>query len=265
MKSDNVFTGPVPQLYDRCLGPILFQPFADVIAERLDNADGAILETAAGTGVVTGAIAAAVPDSTIVATDLNQAMLDVAAKKIRSPGLTWQQADAQSLPFDAGTFDVVVCGFGVMFMPDKLSAFREARRVLRPEGRFVFTVWDRIETNPLMHVADQTVAALFPEDPPHFLARTPCGYSDQTRIVRDLRDAGFDSIEVDEVQREASVSSAQEPAMGFCQGTPLRGEIEARDPAGLGPATEAVAAALRQRYGEGPFTAPMQALVVTAA
>jgi SAM-dependent methyltransferase len=265
METDKVFAGPVPQLYDRHLGPILFQPFAQVMAERLSETDRAILETAAGTGIVTQAIAATWPRSAIIATDLNQAMLDVAAGKTRAGDLTWQQADAQALPFDAGAFDVVVCGFGVMFMPDKQAAYREARRVLRPMGRFMFTVWDRLETNPLMRIADETVAGLFPDDPPHFLARTPCGYTDKARIERELREVGFATVGIEEVRRETDVSSAGEPAMGLAQGTPLRGEIEARDPDSLVRATDAVAAAMRERFGDGPFRTPLQALLVTAS
>jgi ubiquinone/menaquinone biosynthesis C-methylase UbiE len=265
METDKVFAGPVPQLYDRHLGPILFQPFAEVVAERLGRTDRDILETAAGTGIVTRAIGAALPHSTILATDLNQAMLDVAAAKTPTGDLKWQQADAQSLPFEAGSFDVVVCGFGIMFMADKQAAYREVRRVLRPEGRFIFTVWDRIETNPLMHITDATVARLFPEDPPRFLARTPCGYNDRARIERELREAGFTSVAIEEVQRETDVSSAWEPAMGLCQGTPLRGEIEAHDPDGLVRTTDAVVAGMRERFGNGSFRAPFQALLVTAS
>ncbi len=265
METDRVFAGPVPQLYDRHLGPILFQPFAEVIAGRLDRADRAILETAAGTGIVTRAIAAALPHSTVLATDLNQAMLDVAAERMPAGGPKWQQADAQALPFAAGSFDVVACCFGIMFMPDKQAAYREARRVLRPEGRFIFTVWDRIEANPLMHIADATVAGLFASNPPHFLARTPCGYHDRARIEQELREAGFTSVRIEEVRLQSGASSAWEAAMGCCQGTPLRGEIEARDPDGPLRATDAVAAVLRERFGEGSFQTPLQALVVTAA
>ncbi|MCX5493419.1 methyltransferase domain-containing protein [Kaistia dalseonensis] len=265
MESDKVFAGPVPQVYDRYLGPILFQPYAELLAGRLDATDQTILETAAGTGIVTRALASAWPASSLVATDLNQAMLDVAAARLADGRVTWRQADAQALPFADSTFDVVVSSFGVMFMPDKQAAYREAQRVLKPGRRFIFTVWDRIDANPLMAIADETVAGLFPEDPPHFLARTPCGYHDKARIERDLREAGFRSVTIEEARTQGAVADATHPATGCCQGSPLRGEIEARDPNGLMRATDATAAAITARFGAGPFHAPMQALVVTAA
>lgn len=265
MSTDTVFAGPVPQLYDMHLGPILFQPYADAIAERLKPSDRAILETAAGTGIVTRAMAAAAPASRIVATDLNQAMLDVAAAKPQVGDVTFQQADAQALPFPDGSFDLVACSFGMMFMPDKPAAFGEALRVLRPGGRMIFTVWDRIETSPVMHLVEEAVAGLFPDNPPRFLSRTPCGYRDAARIEQDLHAAGFTSIEIETLPREAEVTSPDIPAMGLTQGTPLRGEIEARDPAALPRATEAALKALVAHFGSGPFRSPLQALLVTAS
>lgn len=265
MGTDTVFAGPVPQLYDQHLGPVLFEPFARAIAERLDPSERDILETAAGTGIVTRAILAALPSSTITATDLNQAMLDVAASRTTAGRVRWQQADAQSLPFPDSSFDLVVCSFGVMFMPDKLAAYSEARRVLRPGRRFLFTVWDRLELNAINHLAHQTVAAIFPEDPPQFFARTPFGYWDRGRIESDLRAAAFTRVQIEELHRESEVASAAGAAMGFTAGTPLRAEIEVRDPERLLAATNATAAAYRKRFGEGAFRAPLQALLVSAS
>jgi SAM-dependent methyltransferase len=150
-------------------------------------------------------------------------------------------------------------------MPDKVAAHREARRVLRPAGRLILTIWDRIEANPLMHVVEETLAGLFPDDPPRFFSRTPCGYVDKARIERELREGGFGTVRIEEVCLDADVPAARQAAIGCCQGTPLRNEIEARDPAGLARATDAVAVALRARFGDGPFRAPQQALLVTAA
>ena len=263
--SDTAFSGSIPALYDRCLGPLLFEPYARDLAERIAAiAPRRILETAAGTGIVTAAILREVPDAEIVATDLNQAMLDVAADRVRSPAVTFRQADAQALPFPDGSFDLVVSQFGVMFFPDRVGAYREARRVLKRGGLFLFNVWDSLEANPASDAAAKAVAALFPADPPSFLARVPFGYHDTARIERELVAAGFDDILVETVAKRSRAEDPGEAATGLCTGTPLRAEIEQRDPARLDAATAAAAAALREIAGGGALDAAMSAHVVTA-
>src|SRR5919206_2122742 len=175
-----LFEGSIPETYDRYLGPLLFEPYARDLAARLaDLAPARVLETAAGTGVATRALVRALPaGAVIIATDLNRPMLDLAAARLETAEVTWQQADALALPFADGTFDAVVCQFGAMFFPDKAAAHREARRVLRRGGRFVLSVWDRLERNELAQLVDGAVAARFPEDPPRFLARVPYDYHD---------------------------------------------------------------------------------------
>lgn len=264
---DQVFAGSIPALYDRYLVPLLFEPYATDLAERLaDLTSGRLLETAAGTGAVTRALARSLPDSVaIVATDLNQAMLGLAATRPIARAVTWQQADAASLPFDDGSFDAVVCQFGAMFFPDKTVAFREARRVLKPGGRFLLSVWDRIEANEFAHVVSDAVATLFPDDPPRFLARTPYGHHDTVAIRDALGEAGFERVTALTVERRAHAPSPREPAAGFCLGSPLRDEIEARDPARLDEATVAAAGALAARFGLGPISGRMRAHLLSAA
>jgi len=262
--ADADFTGSVPQFYDRYLGPFLFEPYAKDLARRLDGFDGELLEVAAGTGVVTRALDAALPaGARIVATDLNPAMLDHAASGLSSPRVSWRPADGQALPFADAAFDAVVCQFGVMFFPDRAAGFAEARRVLRPGGRYLFNVWDSLAENEETAIVHEAVATLFPEDPPGFLARTPFAYSDKDRIRADLQAAGFRSIEIETVRKMAHAPAAGDIATGYCNGSPLRAEIEARDPQGVTRAAEAATRALEARYGQGPIEAPIQAHVIT--
>ena len=266
--ADEAFIGALPEAYDRFLVPLIFAPYAAELAARLaQRPPERILEIAAGTGAVTRAMAAALPaTSSIVATDLNQPMLDRAAGRGTSRPVTWRQADAMNLPFADETFDAVVCQFGAMFFPDKSRAFAEARRVLRPGGVFHFSVWDRIETNEFADVVTNAVAALFPADPPRFLARIPHGYHDPATVIRDLAAGGFTAApSIATITARSRAASADDPAIGYCHGTPLRNEIEARDPGGLAAATTTAAAAVARQFGRGPVDARIQAHVVSVA
>jgi ubiquinone/menaquinone biosynthesis C-methylase UbiE len=263
--SDTVFAGSIPGLYDRCLGPLLFEPYADEVARRARELDpGHVLETAAGTGIVTAALNRSLPDAHIVATDLNPAMLDEAARRVRSDKVTFEPADAQQLRFVDRTFDLVVCQFGVMFFPDKVKANGEARRVLREGGKLIMVVWDRLERNPASQLAHDAVAALYPDDPPAFLPRTPFGYADLGRIEQDLLAAGFDDVELQTVEARSRPISARDAATGLVAGCPLRSEIEERDPGGLEAAIAAVAGALKSLDRDGRLDSHLSAHIVTA-
>jgi SAM-dependent methyltransferase len=189
-------------------------------------------------------------------------MLDVAAARIAAPDIGFHQADALALPFADATFDIVACQFGAMFFPDRVAGYREARRVLKPGGTFLFNVWDRIEANPATDLAARAVAALFPDDPPDFFARVPFGYHDKAAVEADLRAAGFARIAAETVALRSRLGSAREAAAGLCQGTPLRAEIEARG--SLEAATDAATAALAPLVGPEGLDAPMSAHVFSA-
>src|SRR5262245_915008 len=193
--TDKLFAGSIPEIYDRYLVPLIFEPYAIDLAERVaGHRPQRVLETAAGTGVLTRAMAARLPDAHIVATDLNQPMLDHAARRQTAGSVEWRPADAVALPFGDRGFDGVTCQVGVMFVPDEVRGFSEARRVLKPRGRFLFNVWDRISDNDFSDVVTKAVAGLFPDNPPLFLARTPHGHHDVEQIRADLQAAGFTDI-----------------------------------------------------------------------
>jgi SAM-dependent methyltransferase len=264
--TDKVFAGSIPKLYDTYLVPLIFEPYAADLVNRLRARPlSRVLEIAAGTGVVTRALASALPESaTIVATDLIQAMLDQASGVGTKRAVEWRQADAMQLPFPDATFDAAACQFGVMFFPDKAKAFSEARRVLRPGGLFIFNVWDRIEDNEFADKVTTALESVFPKDPPRFLARTPHGYHDRSHIARDLESGGFTtSPRIDTVAARSRAKSPREPAIAYCQGTPLRNEIETRDAARLGEATDVAAEAIAKRFGRGPVDGKIQAHIVT--
>ena len=263
---DRVFAGSIPKIYETYMVPLIFEPYAEDLARRFAGQSPArVLEIAAGTGVVTRRLAATLPArAEIVATDLNQAMLDMAAAIGVARPVRWQQADAMALPFDDGTFDAVVCQFGAMFFPDKPKAFSEARRVLRPGGTFVFNVWDRIEENDFAYLTLVALAQVFPSDPPRFMARTPHGYHDKAAVAKDLAAGGFTAQpKIETIAARSRAESARIPAFAYCQGTPWRSEIEARDPARLEEATDAATRAIAERFGDGAVDGKIQAHVVT--
>ena len=263
--SADKFAGSIPRIYESHLVPLIFEPYAIDLAARVVAAQPArVLEIAAGTGVVTRHLASTLPaDATIVATDLNPPMLTIAAERGTARPVQWQQADAMQLPFDDGAFDAVVCQFGAMFFPDRAKAFAEMKRVLRPGGTLLFNVWDRLDDNEFPHVVVQALATVFPQDPPDFVARVPHGYHDRAVIETDVRGGGFDAPTIDTVTARSRAASARIPAIAFCQGTPMRSEIEARDASRLDEATDVAERALVQRFGSGAVDGRIQAHVVT--
>jgi len=263
-----VFAGSIPEIYDKYLVPLIFEPYAIDLAQRLASLPLTnVLELAAGTGVVTRRLAMALPENVfIIASDLSQPMLDQAAAVGTHRPVDWRQADAMQLPFDKASFDAVVCQFGVMFFPDKARAFAEVRRVLRAGGVFIFNAWDCIEENEFAMVVTEALATVFPDDPPRFMARLPHGYHDTATIRRDLADGGFsEQPEILSVAARSLAASARIPAMAYCQGTPLRSEIETRDPSRLDAATAVCEAALAARFGLAAIDGKIQAHVISVS
>jgi ubiquinone/menaquinone biosynthesis C-methylase UbiE len=264
---DKVFAGSIPENYDRFIVPLIFESFAQDLAQRIAAlSPNAVLETAAGSGVVTRALAPKLsPDASYVVTDLNQPMLDYATTRQAADNrITWRRADALALPFEDAAFDLVCCQFGAMFFPNRQSGYLEARRVLKPGGCFLFNVWDRIEENVFANDVTNALAELFPSDPPRFLARTPHGYHDTALIQSELEQAGFSSVVIETRSDQSRASSPRDPAVAYCQGTPLRSEIEARAADRLEAATDHAASSIAKKHGSGEVAAKIQAHVIMA-
>ena len=206
---DTAFTGSVAQFYERYMVPLIFEPYAVDLAQRVARAGPRrVLELAAGTGVVTRQLAVMLdPAAAIVATDLNPAMLEEAARIGTARPVEWRQADAMQLPFEDASFDAVACQFGVMFFPDRPRAFAETRRVLRPGGLFAFSAWGRIATSEFADAVADALATVFPQDPPRFMERTPHGYHVPARIAQDLAAAGFTNTPPGRSTRRTSVNA----------------------------------------------------------
>lgn len=266
-ETDKLFAGSIPENYDRYLVPLIFESFAQDIAQRVAAlSPSTVLETAAGSGVVTRALTPRLsPNARYVVTDLNQPMLDYAVtRQAADSRVTWRRADALALPFEDAVFDLVCCQFGVMFFPDRQSGYREAKRVLKPGGCFLFNVWDRIEENVFADDVTNALAEIFPSDPPRFLARTPHGYHDFDLIHSELEKAGFSKVTIETRADQSRASSPRHPAVAYCQGTPLRNEIEARSADNLEAATNYAASRIANRHGSGEVAAKIQAHVIVA-
>jgi ubiquinone/menaquinone biosynthesis C-methylase UbiE len=264
---DKIFAGSIPENYDRYMVPLIFECYAwDMSQKAAALSPRSVLETAAGSGAVARALAPRLsPDTRYIVTDLNQPMLDhAAARQGKDDRISWQKVDAQVLPFEDAAFDLVCCQFGVMFFPDRPSAYREARRVLKPGGHFLFNAWDRIEENAFADDVTNALAEFFPDDPPRFLVRTPHGYHDTALIRSDLAKAGFSNVTIETRAEQSRAPTPRHPAIAYCQGTPLRSEIEARAADKLEAATDYAAAAIAGKHGTGEVAAKIQAHVVLA-
>lgn len=261
-----VFAGSIPTVYAQYLVPLIFEPYAADLASRVARHHPArVLELAAGTGVVTRHLAQVLPrEVSIVATDLSQPMLDQAAAAGTVRPITWDQADAGHLPFPDGSFDLVVCQFGVMFFPDKVKAFAEARRVLRRHGAFLFNVWDRIEENEFPETVLQAIRHLLPDDQPPFMTRIPHGYHAPSLIAQDLAAGGFPKApKITTLTARSQAESPRVPAIAFCQGTPMRHELERGDPTRLAEATDLATTAIAARFGPDAVNGKLQALLIS--
>ena len=262
--SNNEFSGRVPEVYDRYLVPLIFEDYAIDLAGRLKlKAGETLLETAAGTGVLTRQLLKPVSSGTqIVSTDFSPAMLAVAQAKLPpADNLYYQEANGVDLPFDEQSFDAVVCQYGVMFFPDIEQGYREAHRVLKDGGEFLFNVWDTLERNDIPRIVHEAALSLDADSPPDFL-KTPWSYNDIDLITAQIKRAGFSKVEVTVLPKESTAPAARDAALALGAGSPLAIQLQERGLSDV--AIDLFTKTLERRFGVGPIAAPMQAIVFRA-
>lgn len=272
MSATSTFSGSVPNTYHNFLGPLIFDAYARDIVARLApllkaKPDARILELACGTGIVTNLIAHALPSgASLLATDISEPMLNLARANFSgAPGVTFQTADACSLPWKDASFDIIVCQYGIMFFPDKVKAMKDARRVLAPGGTYLFNIWDSFEHNPIPRTAHETLTALFPANPIPFLAKFPFGYSDRVEIERVTRAGGFQNVRLETVGFPCTAPNASDAARAWIDGTPVSAGLVERGAPDSTQIKRDVESALAARFGAAPCKSTMRAIVGTAS
>ena len=262
MEKTAAFSGSIPANYERYLGPFLFEPYAlDLVSRLQDKKYDNILEIACGTGRVTKHLANSVKFDAITATDLNPDMISVAKDMVNNDSIKWMPADAMSLPFNDSSFDLVVMQFGIMFFPDKEKGLSEAYRVLKPGGKFIYSTWNKAETNEAIHEGRVIIESYFGDDPPIFY-NVPFSMYDDRELTSLTRRAGFKSITTTLVKKEGISPSAADLAKGMVEGNPVYLAILEKAPSLLNTIKEHIQKAIAEKFGDKPVKSPLQAWVV---
>jgi len=263
MEKTSAFAGTIPANYEKYLGPFLFEPYAlDLVSRLQDKKYNDILEIACGTGRVTKHLTSSVKYDTLTATDLNPDMISVAKEKANDSSIKWMQADAQELPFDDNSFDLVVIQFGVMFFPDKPKGLSEAYRVLRPGGKLIFNTWDKTENVPGIYEGRNVIESYFEGNPPKFYS-IPFSMHDEKELKELPINAGFKDVKVSLVKKEGYSPSTSDLATGIVEGNPIYLAITEKDPSLVDKIKDHVSEVLKEKYGDS-IRVPLQAWIVEA-
>lgn len=265
METNIAFSGTIPETYDKYLGPLLFEPYAKDIIERIKKKKFLnVLELACGTGRVTQYLRDILPaDARIVATDINPDMLNIAQNKITGKNIEWKEADMQNIPFKDSEFDLVICQFGIMFVPDKEKAYSEIYRVLKKDGMFLFNTWNKLEKNRLLFSADEIINDYFKDNPVLFY-QIPFSYFKIDEIEKHLTEAGFSSFQITELETEGLSDSVSDATTGMVEGNPVLSAINEKDPKLIPVIKEKLSNVLSEKFGDNPLRCPMHAIVCEA-
>jgi SAM-dependent methyltransferase len=290
-----LFGGEISRRYEDYLGEFIFEPFAVDLAARIDwTGVGRVLELACGSGRLTARIVEQAPaDVAIMATDISDDMLRVAGDRVsddrvtsdrvtgdrvsddratadrvtgdRVTGgrITWRVADMLALPFDSASFDLVVCQFGIMIVPDVPLALAEIFRVLRIGGRVVFSAWTDLAYNRLWALGDDVLLESIGKSP-MTADPGPFALGDEVFVTGLLESAGFTGVSVAEVVVTGESPSVEKAAFGFIYGLPVGSFVQKENAGALPVILRTLEERLVAELGDQPLRVPQKALVYSA-
>ncbi len=258
--TQNFFTGSVPRNYDNFMGPILLNSYAADLVNRVKGTGKIkVLELAAGTGRVTKPLLAALPDAQILATDISEDMMDIAKESIISENLNWQNVNMMEIPFADNEFDLIICQFGLMFVPNKPKALTEMYRVLKPGGQLLFNTWGNLDLNPVWQISFNLFRETFGELP-MLKENGPFGLPAVEPVIELMAVANFTNITGTEVHKMTEVASASTVANGFLMTQPMLKD----KPDVFAAMYQKLQQALLEKLGDNPLRSPLLALVFEA-
>jgi SAM-dependent methyltransferase len=270
------FSGGDALNYEQYLGPLLFEPSALEFISYLGlsgNGDGdpgspdascpaAVLEIGSGTGRLTRHLRQYFPTTTqLIASDISPDMLELARRQLEDPSIEFQVADAQQLLFSDNSFDLVVCQYGLMFLPDKLKGFTEIFRVIKPGGRFVFSTWDKLDNMPLLDlIFNKLVIPFFKgEDTTRF--RVPFSLYEPTILLDLLQESGFTHRSVFPIHFKGRSMSPEEVVNGLFLKHPLGRQVAEKKLEAVKPMAEEMLRRIAGQFGASDLLFDLKALI----
>ena len=259
------FTGKDAEYYDQLLGPILFEPYGRYLASQIDiSGVESALEIAAGTGRVTRQIRKVLPPSVrFVATDISNDMLSIARHELNNNGINFKVEDAQDLSFPDNSFDLVICQFGMMFLPDRNKGFSEIYRVLKPGGKFMCFTWDDTRNMPFfeLYINDLVVPNFADEDTTRFF--TPFSMYEPQSLQKYFSDAGFKDVQVVHVSLKSGSATPDNLVNAFFRKHMLGKEVSTKDAALLEPLAQKMEQETGRKFGHTKIELDLSALLTT--
>jgi SAM-dependent methyltransferase len=269
------FNKSIPQKYEDYLTPFIFDPYAEDLVERIDASISTkpgttnlknVLELACGTGAVTRQLLAHLPPTVhLTATDLQPDMLDiakfsVAKRHLSASNITWDTVDMTDIPYADNRFDLIVCQFGLMLVPEKLKALTEMYRVLKPGGRLLFSVWSGIRHNQIWDITGSVIGSFIGTNP---MLQDPGPFSmaDSSIGLELLKKAGFPDATATAVDKTGKIETAARAVKGITEGLPVFTAISQKDPSLPAKIQTALEVELVNQLGDHPLQSSLQALV----